>query len=115
MNIRRLENDHYWISGALNGDVDNFQALAQKVKLADNLAISPKITTDAKIIPVLVDYYYRRCHNLKQAFLQAVNEFEGSVAICLSSSLEPGRTYLALKGSGQSLFIGCSKWPRLMS
>lgn len=103
------ETDRYWISGALNGDVDNFQALAQKVKLADGLSISPKITTDAKIIPVLVDYYYRRCHNLKEAFLKAVNEFEGSVAICLSSSLEPGRTYLALKGSGQSLFIGLCK------
>ena len=103
------ETDRYWISGALNGDVDNFQALAQKVKLADGLSISPKITTDAKIIPVLVDYYYRRCHDLKQAFFKAVNEFEGSVAICLSSSLEPGRTYLALKGSGQSLFIGLCK------
>lgn len=100
------ESDRYWISAALNGDVDNFQALAQKVEKADSRSISAKITTDAKIIPVLVDYYYRRCSNLKEAFLKAVNDFEGSVAICLSSSLEPGRTYLALKGSGQSLFIG---------
>ena len=105
----QAETDRYWISAALNGDVDNFQALAQKVQLADGVSISSKITTDAKIIPVLVDYYYRRGQSLRQAFLKAVNEFEGSVAICLSSSLEPGRTYLALKGSGQSLFIGLCK------
>lgn len=98
--------DHYWIGAALNGDVDNFQTLAQKVALTDGRHINAKITTDAKIIPVLTDYYYRRCHNLHEAFLQAVNEFDGSVAVALSSSLEPGRTYLALKGSGQSLFVG---------
>ncbi|MGM9998454.1 MAG: SIS domain-containing protein [Candidatus Bruticola sp.] len=104
------EPDRYWISAALNGDVDNFQALAQKIYSADAVSISPKITTDAKVIPVLVDYHYRRSGNLEKAFIQSVGEFEGSVAICLSSSLEPGRIYLALKGSGQSLFIGlCSR------
>ena len=100
------DNPPYWIAAALNGDVDNFQALAQKVSLADGKMISPQITTDAKVIPVMVDYYYRRTHNLQEAFLQAVREFEGSVAIVMSSSLEPERTYLALKGSGQSLFVG---------
>ncbi|MGM9992188.1 MAG: SIS domain-containing protein [Candidatus Bruticola sp.] len=102
----KAETDHYWISAALNGDVDNFQSLAQKVYSADLVSISPKITTDAKVIPVLVDYHYRRCGNLTKAFIKSVSEFEGSVAICLSSSLEPGRIYLALKGSGQSLFVG---------
>ena len=33
-------------------------------------------------------------------------EFEGSAAISMTSDLEPGRLYLSLKGSGQSLYVG---------
>lgn len=95
-----------WIAAALNGDVDNFQALAQRIFAESGRSISPKITTDAKIIPVLTNSLYEKCGDMKQAFLQAVAQFEGSVAIAMSSSLEPSKTYLALKGSGQSLFVG---------
>lgn len=104
--LEGAETGDYWIAAALNGDIDNFQTILAKIKEDSGNSVSPRITTDAKSIPVLVDYYYRRTGSLQEAFLKSVREFEGSVSICLSSSLQPNLTYLALKGSGQSLFVG---------
>jgi glucosamine--fructose-6-phosphate aminotransferase (isomerizing) len=35
-----------------------------------------------------------------------VNDFEGSHAIAMVSNTEPGKIFLALKGSGQSIYVG---------
>ena len=37
-----------------------------------------------------------------------MNDFEGSHAIAMTSDLEPGKMFLALKGSGQSIYVGIS-------
>jgi len=44
--------------------------------------------------------------DLETAFRMAVNNFEGSHAIAMTSDLEPGKAFLALKGSGQSIYLG---------
>lgn len=94
------------IDAALNGDVDNYQALREVFRHETGLDIDHRVSTDTKIIPLQVDLYLRRGLNLEEAFRKAVNDFEGSQAIALQSSLEPGKVFLALRGSGQSLYVG---------
>jgi len=90
---------------ALNGDIDNYQAL-REAREAQGMAIVPEVTTDTKIIPLQVESYLLAGHDLAEAFRRAVCDFEGSHAIAMVSNIEPGRIFLALKGSGQSIYIG---------
>ncbi|HEY4002353.1 MAG TPA: SIS domain-containing protein [Candidatus Xenobia bacterium] len=96
----------YWISAALNGDVDNYQALRARYEAQTGERISPSITTDTKIIPMMVAWHYRETGDIDEAFRRSVAEFEGSLAIVMHTSLAPHRTWLALAGSGQSLCVG---------
>lgn len=105
----KQENKNYSISAVLNGDIDNFQELKDSYTGETGKVISGisgNITTDAKIIPVIVEKYYEEKKDLLEAFRTALNEFKGSMAITMHSSLEPEKIYLALRGSGQALFIG---------
>jgi glucosamine--fructose-6-phosphate aminotransferase (isomerizing) len=88
--------------GALNGDVDNYQDLIRD----EELLIAPEITTDAKVIPVMVSKLVARGDSVAEAFRKSVSRFDGSVAIALQSADEPGRLFLALRGSGQALYVG---------
>jgi glucosamine--fructose-6-phosphate aminotransferase (isomerizing) len=90
------------VVAALNGDVDNFADL----KALDGLAIAPEITTDAKVIPTLVARRVAEGADLPTAFRNTVAAFEGSVAIAASAAAEPGKVLLALRGSGQALYVG---------
>lgn len=95
-----------WITAALNGDVDNYQELVAHLQKESGLSISPRITTDTKIIPVEIMRHHAKGGGLREAFCKAVAEFEGSVAIVMHSTGDPYRTYLALRGSGQAMFVG---------
>lgn len=95
------------ISVALNGDIDNYAALRQALESRGEL-IAPAVTTDTKIIPLQIEKYLQEGTPLPEAFRLAVNDFEGSHAIAMHCSLEPGKMFLALKGSGQSLYVGVS-------
>jgi glucosamine--fructose-6-phosphate aminotransferase (isomerizing) len=88
--------------GALNGDVDNYQELMR----TEELLIAPEITTDAKVIPVLVSKLVSGGESVAEAFRKSVSRFDGSVAIAVASADEPGRVFLALRGSGQALYVG---------
>jgi glucosamine--fructose-6-phosphate aminotransferase (isomerizing) len=94
------------IMAALNGDVDNYQQLMAQLQVEAGQTVSPQITTDTKIIPVMIAHHYKQCGDLREAFCRAVSQFEGSMAICMHSTLDPHRLYLALRGSGQALFVG---------
>jgi len=87
---------------ALNGDVDNYQQLIRD----EGLSIAASITTDAKVIPVLVSRFAANGTDIETAFRKVVNRFEGSLAIGAAAADEPGRIYLALRGSGQALYVG---------
>ncbi len=93
------------INVVLNGDIDNYPELRQAMDDSGEL-IAPQITTDTKIIPLQIEKYLQAGHNLADAFRLAVNDFEGSHAIAMTSALEPGKMFLALKGSGQSIYVG---------
>jgi len=90
---------------ALNGDVDNYQELVRQ----EEIAFVPEITTDAKVIPVLVSKFASEGLDTAEAFRRTVSRFEGSVAIACASADEPGRLYLALRGSGQALYVGLAQ------
>ena len=94
------------ISVVLNGDIDNYQMLRSLLESAYGYEIAPEVTSDTKIIPLQVERYLLAGKTLEEAFRLAVNDFEGSHAIALTSDVEPGKIYLALKGSGQALFVG---------
>ena len=90
-----------YVVAALNGDVDNHADL----RATHGLRIASTITTDAKVIPALVARHATTT-NLAEAFRRTVSEFEGSVAIGVASAEAPSQLFLALRGSGQGLYIG---------
>ncbi len=94
-----------YAAAALNGDVDNY---AELVGL-HSLDIAPEITTDAKVIPALLARGIDGGQDPVDAFRDAVATFEGSVAIGAHTSAAPGRVFLALRGSGQGVYVGVAE------
>lgn len=91
-----------YVLATLNGDVDNFADLIA----AESLKIPIEITTDAKVIPTMVSRSIAAGHNLDESVRRTVAQFEGSVAIGLSTGHAPQDIHLALRGSGQGVFVG---------
>lgn len=91
-----------YVVAALNGDVDNHADL----KATHGLRIAAPITTDAKVIPALVSRTVAGGADLAEAFRRTVAGFEGSVAIGAASADDPETVLLALRGSGQGVYVG---------
>ncbi|MFO8111419.1 MAG: SIS domain-containing protein [Desulfosalsimonadaceae bacterium] len=89
----------------LNGDIDNYQEIKADHE-EHGVRFFDDITCDTKIIPVHIEHYCKQGHPVEEAFRLAVNDFEGSHAISMHTDLAPGKFFLALKGSGQAIFIG---------
>ena len=90
---------------ALNGDVDNHAELQP----AEGLRLPAEITTDAKVIPALVS---RRLAEGRPSTRPSGAPSRASRARWPSRPSpadEPDRVYLALRGSGQSLYIGLAE------
>ena len=99
--------DGNWaINVVLNGDIDNYQTLRSSLEKEEKILIAPELTSDTKIIPLQVERYLLKGHDLSESFRLAVDDFQGSHAIAMESNLEPEKAYLALKGSGQSIYVG---------
>ncbi|MEJ5253867.1 MAG: SIS domain-containing protein [Acidimicrobiales bacterium] len=94
-----------YVTAVLNGDVDNFADL----KAVDGLHIAPEITTDAKVIPTLVSRQLAAGVDPVEAFRSTVNRLEGSVAIAAQLAVAPADLLLALRGSGQALYVGLAE------
>ncbi len=92
----------------LNGDIDNYLALKAEHEAAGSV-FHRDVTTDTKVIPLQVEKYFRQGLPLEEAFRLAVNDFEGSHAICMHSDLAPGKLFLAQRGSGQTFFVGLAE------
>ena len=95
-----------YVIAVLNGDVDNHA----DIKVQHNLRIPGPITTDAKVIPAVMAHYAARANgHLADAFRRTVAEFDGSVAIGAAAADAPEQIYLALRGSGQALYVGLAE------
>src|SRR6266496_3167629 len=91
--------------GVLNGDVANYLELVA----SHGLRIPGEITTDAKVIPVLLARRLESGLDPAEAFRRTVAELDGSVAIAAHTVAAPGQLLLALRGSGQSLNVGLTE------
>lgn len=94
------------ISVVLNGDIDNYLAIKENLEAGQGELIASELTTDTKIIPLQIEKHLAEGHDLATAFRLSVRDFEGSHAIAMISDLEPGKAFLALKGSGQTIYVG---------
>ncbi|MCU1448464.1 MAG: glucosamine 6-phosphate synthetase, contains amidotransferase and phosphosugar isomerase domain [Acidimicrobiales bacterium] len=94
-----------YVTAALNGDVDNFAELKERWRLE----IPAAITTDAKVIPVLVSRQVGDGLATDDAFRRTVAAFGGSVAIAAQTAGHPNELLLALRGSGQALCVGLAE------
>jgi glucosamine--fructose-6-phosphate aminotransferase (isomerizing) len=90
---------------ALNGDVDNFADL----KVSHDLSIHPTITTDAKVIPTIFGQMLAAGVHPDDAFRRTVVQLDGSVAIVAQAAQRPEHLYLALRGSGQGIYVGLAE------
>ncbi len=112
------------VLGALNGDIDNYVDISS----AEDLRIPLEITTDAKIIPMLMSSSMSEARAYRggsggrsapgpigegadaiEAFRRTVSAFDGSVAIAAVSPAAGDRLFLALRGSGQALYVGLAE------
>jgi glutamine---fructose-6-phosphate transaminase (isomerizing) len=95
-------SDTPFVTAVLNGDVDNFADL----KATAGLRIPTEITTDAKVIPTLASRHLASGDEPLEAFRATASVLEGSVAVAASATSAPGDLLLALRGSGQALYVG---------
>ena len=105
LNSELVDADGPYVIGALNGDVDNHADLIAE----EGVTIAPAITTDAKVIPALTSQRLGEGHDTAEAFRRSVATFEGSVAIGACTAAAPDKLQLALRGSGQALYIGLAE------
>jgi glutamine---fructose-6-phosphate transaminase (isomerizing) len=94
-----------YVAAALNGDVDNYADLIAEA----GLRIPAAFTTDAKVIPALVSRRLRQGDAASEAFRATVSSFEGSTAVAAVAADAPDRLLLALRGSGQALYVGLAE------
>ena len=94
--------NHTYVAAVLNGDIDNY---ADLIELHD-LEVPPEITTDAKIVPTLLSRQLTTGSQNLEAFRTTVSTFEGSMAIASHCVDEPQKLSLALRGSGQAIYVG---------
>ena len=92
------------VLAALNGDIDNHRELRRTHGLAEDAVIS----TDAKLVPVQLAGHASTLP-AGAAMVAAIADFEGSMAIAAQLSDAAGRLVLAVKGSGQGLYVGLSE------
>ena len=87
---------------AINGDVDNYAELLAQAAVS----VPASITTDSKSVPALMGRRRAQGTPQHEAFRRTVAECEGSVAVALCTAESPDRLQLALRGSGQALYVG---------
>jgi glucosamine--fructose-6-phosphate aminotransferase (isomerizing) len=90
------------VFAGINGDIDNHADLA----VLEELELDPGITTDAKVMPVLMSRRLAGGDAPLDAFRDTVAAFEGSLAVGALAWDDPSRLYLAIQGSGQGLYVG---------
>jgi glucosamine--fructose-6-phosphate aminotransferase (isomerizing) len=94
-----------YVVAALNGDVDNYADLAA----LETLDVPREITTDAKVIPMLVARRAAALGDPLAAFRATVSTLEGSVAIAAQVAAGDSPLLLAQRGSGQALYVGLAE------
>jgi glucosamine--fructose-6-phosphate aminotransferase (isomerizing) len=96
-----------WV--VLNGDVDNHIELRSAYEASTGRRVSPRVTTDTKVIALEIERHLVAGLPVDEAFRRASAAFLGSCAIGMITDAAPGRLFLSLRGSGQSLYVGVTE------
>jgi glucosamine--fructose-6-phosphate aminotransferase (isomerizing) len=96
-----------WV--VLNGDVDNHIELRSAYEASTGRRVSPRVTTDTKVIALEIERHLVAGLTVDEAFRRASAAFLGSCAIGMITDAAPGRLFLSLRGSGQSLYVGVAE------
>ncbi|WP_211472397.1 SIS domain-containing protein [Actinocrinis puniceicyclus] len=88
--------------GALNGDIDNHVEL----RTGEGIEADPEVTTDAKLIPVMVAQRLDDGADAAGALHDCLRRYRGSMAIGVQTDDAPDRLLLGVKGGGQGLYVG---------
>ena len=91
-----------YASAALNGDIDNHVALREQQGVPSDPA---GVSTDAKLIPVMLARQAPG-RGPARALADSVRAYDGSFAIAAQADGAPEKLLLAVKGSGQALYVG---------
>ncbi|MEE2768428.1 MAG: SIS domain-containing protein [Actinomycetota bacterium] len=93
------------VTAVQNGDVDNYADLV----VAEDIAVPDGISTDAWVVPALCAHHLQAGYEPLEAFRRTVEVFEGSAAVATTIGEVPDRLFLAVRGSGQALYVGMAE------
>jgi len=102
LNSHPHSNEKETISVVHNGIIENYIHLREWLT---SKGYKFNSETDTEVIPHLVDYYYKG--NLEEAVMKAISKMEGSYAIGVVSTYEPGKLVAVRKDS--PLIVGVGK------
>ena len=88
----------------VNGDVDNYTAIRRDLFSHSEYDLPARVTTDSKIIPVLVEL--STCDTPDNKIRDAASRIQGSLASVLVRMDTPGSFWVLNMGSGQSMYAG---------
>jgi glucosamine--fructose-6-phosphate aminotransferase (isomerizing) len=92
-----------YAAAVLNGDIDNHMELRGELGLT---ASESGISTDAKLLPVMLARAVDVGVDPATALADALRGYHGSFAVAALSDAVPDRLHLAVRGSGQGLYVG---------
>lgn len=104
LNSHPHTNNNDTISLVHNGIIENYRELKEILILQGYHFQSE---TDSEVVVHLMDYYYNQTQDLQKALQQVIARIEGSYALCIVSTLDPDKVYIAKKDS--PLVIGQTK------
>ena len=116
LNSHPHSNEDETISVVHNGIIENYINLREWLSAKGYKFTSE---TDTEVIPHLVDYYYKG--NLEEAVIKAISKMEGSYAIGVVSTHEPGKLVAVRKdspliaGIGKDEFFVASDIPAILN
>lgn len=86
-----------------NGIIENHVLLRQQLE-EDGYVFASQ--TDTEVIPHLIDHYYKKTHDLTEAFEKTLEELKGAYAIVMVSSHESDKLFAAKLSSPLVLGVG---------
>lgn len=79
-----------------NGIIENYRELKEILILQGYQFHSE---TDSEVVVHMMDYYYKKEKNLQKALERVITRIEGSYALCIVSTIEPDKVFIAKKDS----------------
>lgn len=79
-----------------NGIIENYQEIKDFLESKQYKFLSQ---TDTEVVVLLIAYYYNETKNVEEAIKMAIQNLEGTYALCITSKICPNTIYCIRKGS----------------